>query len=112
MDIITIQLMIDAMTGCIFLWAYCKREVPLQERIEHNHEEGGQWLDHQKLQNVFFASVGEMFCLFPAGQLIRLLAVVEGPEVCNFLLICYHCSVQFLIVDLVLNGQQLTFSSS
>ena len=61
-----------------------------------------EMLHHQKLQNVLFASISKILGFLPASELIGFLAVVEGPEVRDLLLVGDHDCVEFAVLEFIL----------
>ena len=76
---------------------------------EHEvHEDSGDDLDNKKLQNILFTTVGEVFGFLPVGELIGLLAQVEGEKMVDFVLVFDHYVVNFFILHFILSSMLIT----
>ena len=92
----------DQQIYCLISRLVQGRRLGIPTRQNGVDDEWSDELDHQKLQDKFFATIGEVFGLFPMGELVSLLAEIERPEVVNFFFMCYHHFVDFDIFHEVL----------
>lgn len=82
------------------------RNLMLFVGVDDVHEQGGAYLDHNKLHHPFLASVSKIFSLFSVSEHIGFLAVPKGPEMVDLLFVCHHDRIYFFILHYILHMER------